>query len=421
MHKILSLFAGSLLLSANLAIADTNWTNFQGNAAHTGYIPVKTNPVNIKNLWQHTFNLEVPNDKRLPANVFFYHGMVIVDGTAYFTMSEFFHVSNKSNDLYSAAALIAVDLKTGEMKWQQLLGDHHQALPPLYENGKIFVIELNEETDTYQLIAYDADSGKEDYRTAIAGADDVLGSVAANGSLYSKWFNMDNVDERTGKLNWSKPYSIRVKDIFSIPAVTDKYIIQNGLDMLDITDAKTGDPLFQINADHAYYDQVFTKLVVYDAARNTAYQGFRDTTGHSWSSLYAFDLTTKQVKWVSANDISQPVLAGNEIYTMGNSSDTGNNMNKMILQSINADTGKTKWTWQSRNTDRFYAHNNIVATDDVVFIPFQNSTVAVSRQTHDMVWESKQTGSPVISNDTLVLSTVNTQKHGVELAGFALR
>lgn len=411
----LSLLACSILLSTHLAYADTNWTNYQGNAAHTGYVSVKTNPANIKQTWTQSLNVEVPNDTRKPSGYFLPHSLVVVDNTVYVTVSELFYANPHEDMLFPSSAVFALDMKTGQVKWERVLGDYQDAKAIVYDNGRVFVSIYDDKDETFHLTAYLADSGEEDYRVPFTD----MYTVAANGNIYIKSKYLIGIDQRTGKLNWLRSIKENYNEAV-MPAVSDQYIILNGINSIGISDAKTGRHLFEITSKHAYYDQIHEKRVVYDAARHAAYEGFRsDLPGSSYASLFAFDLTTKQVKWIADNDIAQPVLAGNDIFAFGYGPTDDSNMDQMLLQALDADTGKVKWTWQASKQDS-YTRSDLVATDDVVFIPFKNSTIAVSRNTHQVAWQTDVTGSLALSGNSLIISRTNELTRSIELTNFSL-
>jgi uncharacterized protein YjdB len=114
----------------------TMWTTHQGNARHTGYVPVTANPVAFDSLWARsplgstTLNPVTEGD-----------GRVYLSGYAYF----------------GGQTLAAVDARTGAAGWSHSFGTIHGVHPPAYGNGRVYATTSGH--GDAKLYAFDAASG----------------------------------------------------------------------------------------------------------------------------------------------------------------------------------------------------------------------------------------------------------------------
>jgi len=165
--------------------------------------------------------------------------------------------------------------------------------------------------------------------------------------------------------------------------------------------------------------------VVVEAKMGTAGKLFGSITAQDVADAlkqqYNIDLDKRKIKWVAISAISQPVLAGDEIYAIGSNHETTPGVNPLAIQARDAATGEIKWQWHFNDIDNWisYSHRYLVATDDVIFVPFDNATIALSRQTHEKVWTTPETGLLVVGDNKLFIVGYEKGK-GIKVAGFAL-
>ncbi|HST61033.1 MAG TPA: Ig-like domain-containing protein, partial [Longimicrobium sp.] len=114
----------------------TSWTTHQGNARHTGYVPVTADPVAFDSLWARsplgatTLNPVTEGDGRL-----------FISGYAYF----------------GGQTLAGVDARTGAAGWSHSFGTIHGVHPPAYGNGTVYATTSGH--GDAKLYAFNAASG----------------------------------------------------------------------------------------------------------------------------------------------------------------------------------------------------------------------------------------------------------------------
>ena len=185
MHFNKKILAGLLILTSSAVYASSNWTTSQGNAAHTGYVDIKTNPENFHVLWTNKFEIERDkNDTREPHHFTFLQGMIVADDVAYFSHSQDFH-EGKGNEDVTMSALTAVDVNTGKTKWQKIVNFHADSISmPTYDKGKVFVVTNGDDGNSL-LNAYLPESGKLDFSLPLHNNFEPVKNIEANaGNIY---------------------------------------------------------------------------------------------------------------------------------------------------------------------------------------------------------------------------------------------
>ncbi len=347
MHAKKALLGCLLALISNSVLAQHVWSGVQGNASHTGFVDVKFNPKKMHLIWSRPLKFKVVDDRRRSSKRNWIKGIMIANQTVYIGLVDFF-LDKKLRD-YPTGSVIALDATSGNEKWQQVAGYNDLVAEPVYagDNRVIVGVEGNDDNQSARLIAYHGDNGMIDYSLPIAGYS-YAGPQEFNGNLYTQTMQgLSSIHARTGKLNWTRPFNQNFKNT-ELLAVDSKYIIQSYNGAVEVSDNTNGAALFIIKAPHAREDQPFPKIPVYDEKNQMVYHGFRnDQQDEGYGSVFAFDLASRTVKWHAPNQLLQPVLAGKEIYVIGEGKKdekTGEIMTE--LHALDTATGKQTWSWQ---------------------------------------------------------------------------
>ncbi|HTM62937.1 MAG TPA: PQQ-binding-like beta-propeller repeat protein [Gammaproteobacteria bacterium] len=118
------------------------------------------------------------------------------------------------------------------------------------------------------------------------------------------------------------------------------------------------------------------------------------------AALFAHDLSQNGVvRWeVPLQNLNtNPVVAGSEIYST--------QYDNTKLNAVNAVTGKILWTWSPEN-DLINPDYPQLATNDVIFVVGNQKTYAVSRTTHQTVWETNRVGKIAIGDGKLLIHSM---------------
>lgn len=410
----LSILAVTIAIIPCIALANNDWTALQGNPAHTGFVEIKTDPAKFHVLWSKTLILE-KNDKE---DVFLgnYVGMVVGDHIAFIALN------NMLGDDASqfSSKLIAVNVNNGEIIWQnktRFCKTIVAGIPALaYDNNEILVTAS--ENGACKIKLYQAQTGllsKEVYLEQEKNLKRISSIIASHDNIYigGESVNEDilySINRLTGQKNWT--HSSFKLYLLSEPTISDNYILQPSKKIspeetmgVEAVDYLSGHSLFKIEepSTELPYSQGGRKAYpVLDEHYKVAYY----TTGDMFQfDLTAYDLEKRKIKWTAPFEFTptQPVVAGDDVYYIAVS--PGNQ--QLELHAINAADGKTQWKWHSLDKNDGYIDNLLtdpVATKDLIFIPGNKKTFAISRKTHEKVWDIALTGQLVIADNILFIT-----------------
>lgn len=405
------ILAGLLAFSTGSTLAAQNWTSIQGDNFHTGYVDIKSDPAKLKTLWNKKLEIQYPSDEnRRPDDFKLMEGVIVVDKTLYASTSEFFldkKTSKLRTEIYPTSAITAIDTSTGNTKWQSIIGYEDEVSRPLYDGERVFVTGYN---DNLYLKAYDSASGTLDYSNAVNGFT-VDGPLAYHGNIYTQRVNyrakigeIYSYNSNTGKLNWVQPTD-STNEHPPIFAMNDHALIQVMHQGFEIRDPKTGQLSFTINLPKGMSrNQAGHHYPLFDGNNNIVYHVFRDWEANDgYWTLVAADLNTRSIKWMKGNQSElQPTLAGDEFVTgQFYQADKGEGVALVILDAA---TGKEKWRWvPTSEEDKIEGYYLTVATQDLIFVPCKSKTIAISRKTHEKVWEINKRGTYAIADNKLFI------------------
>ena len=389
--------------SANAA---QNWTSIQGSEAHTGYVDIHSDPANMRELWSKKIAITYPDDhSRRSARFNTLEGIMVVDGILYATYYEYFYDKKIRDEVYPTSALIAWNVSNGNKAWQVITGNDDMISRPLYDKGRVLIAGYN---DNIYLRAYHADSGLQDYSVPMRGYtfDGPLashGSVYAQAVSYKKLGELSSFNSVTGKLNWIQQTD-NTNEHPPILAVSNQYLIQVLWRGIEAREIDTGKLAFTIPLPgHASRNQAGHHYPMINKNNNIVYHVFRDWgVDNGFFTLFAIDLSSRSVKWKQGGlSWVQPTLAGEEVIIV---KDVGNGDEQALaLVMLNALTGKESWRLAVK--EEIDLHRMIVATRDLIFVPCKKKTIAISRKTHQKVWESERAGKLVIGDNKLIIFT----------------
>lgn len=397
------ILASLLALSSASLYAANEWTSYQGNAAHTGYVSIKTNPEKFQKIWERKLGAENTYvvDGR-PRNV------IIADGYAFYLVEEYTSDhGGEANEISNQ--LIAIDTNSGKTVWAVDLSKYTPQASLHYVNGMILLNENKSIGPQYQshILMFDAKSGKFAYSMYRPRPSDH--AEADHSSLYEthsvlhEGQNIVSFNPKSARVNWqaqlgdnNEPLPRFVNGL----AVSDHYgLVQIYNGDVHVLDRKTGTESITIKFDHEKYHEVlglYGAVPVLDESTNTAYLVYERQLpfGHS---LFALDLTQHgKIRWELPKqyDSSVPVVADNEVYST--------EADRSHLNAVDAMTGKILWTWSPEN-DEVAPRNTPLATANVLFVSGKKNTYAVSRSTHQTIWKINVVGRMAIGDNKLFI------------------
>jgi len=357
----------------------SSWSTYQGNAAHTGYVPASFNIGNFSRRWK------VPALKNIPSNI---NSVANDDGLMFLT----------GTSPLGQTEVVAISEDTGVDVWRRNLGKLSHINPPAAANGRVYVTSTGHQ-DSYFWV-FDQKTGDLLSKTATSSQWEKYRAPTVFGTdVYTEYGYYGGMAKFTGagKVVWSKGLDQYESWTPSVDA-RYAYVYMNG--KLLATSITDGALAFQI--ENQPQNDSFFGLPVVLSDNQSAFV----VTGNQ---LVAFDLLKRTRAWfvnISSGrlNLPQPVYGNGSVY-----------MFNLITNEFEArapDTGNLQWgsklQWASNlqwasHFDESDPLNSIgvehlIATKNLAFISSQNRTVAIDLMTHKVVWSYPMGGDLSISS-----------------------
>jgi hypothetical protein len=332
-----------------------DWSGFQANAAHTGLVPVTLNPSAFTVRWKY----EAPavNGKQMTIS-----DIATGNGQLYFSTGPYWDASSQGHQLF------ALKEQDASRAWVHDFGGLRTATtnPPGFSAGKVLIAAGSQESTA--MFAFDAANGTQLFSTPMTSQwEHYLAPVVVGGSIYSEgggYGGMYAFDAGTGAQKWFTGLS--QVDGWT-PAVDANYAYVYLGGQLQVLDRLTGASVSKFQGTESGWPNGLTPML---GAQNSVIVAGR-------TKLAAFD-TTKGLRWeVAGNYHPGPAYADKLIYVFRNES--------LALEARNEADGSLVWSWtppQGAET----SSNNILLTNNLVFLSTDKATYAIDRTTHAPVW-----------------------------------
>lgn len=383
MRSPILIVALTLLISqTTFASATGLWTTFQGNPQHTGYLPMQVNPQKFHVLWRK--QLAETTD----TGWYVTQDAAVTEKMIYVTLQDF---------ASSYAELTALETSTGKIAWQIPFDYSLGISAPAYTDDKLFITSWQQGSGE-KLRAYKAQTGKLLFTTPISSLSlSLYGTpVATDTIVYAPTNSATHaINTTTGRPTWVST----IGESFS-PALNGDHLYSMSWQKLIASDATNGAQIYSITNNSHYPSQ--TNSLVINATKQLIY-----FSGNGENrDLFAYDLTTQQLKWESVGNYYdiQPVLANSTLFAWDYSRG---------LTALDAETGALQWQTNAGIQETIYPI--FVATDTVVFLAGEKNTYAISRDTHQIVWQIPITGRLVLGNQQLFIIGTDHQVTAVAL------
>lgn len=363
-----SFLIGLALLPAMSAHAQ-DWTTYQGNAQHDGYVPVSLTQ-KLSYAW---------HDSSIGAA----RGVVTLDGMVFAT-----------SDKYAATqSLVALDLKTGTRLWGADLGYQTYVAPPATGAGKVYV-RTTDYADYSPFSGYEAATGKLAFTTPLYSSSTSISPMSySGGNVYLNTSHhgvLHSVNATTGASNgWS--FVGGLGDL--APSVWGDYLVTYASNQLQIVDSR----------DLWNKKTITTPYTQYYGAAIAAISGDRAYVA-DWntSRLISFDLVAGEVDWMYQggwrNNVGPLAVAGSELFAIIDDE----------LTSFDALTGVVNWKWAAEprwSGDATYL-GQILVTDNTIFVSGYR-TYILDRATHELVSTLSDSGQMAWADGYLLIANSN--------------
>lgn len=347
-----------------------DWSTFQGNSAHTGYVPAKLDPSLFTTRWQ------------IPITPV--QGWLIPGVPSIATGNGVLYVSG-------ANQIKAISEVDGSALWSHDFSDlqYPSVNPPAVSKGVVYVAAGQQES-TY-LFAFDAATGSqvfkspmssqwENYFAPTPGAYGVYTNAGTYGGLYGF--------KRDGSLRF---FASQEQQSMWTPAVDDTAVYAY-TGYLQVVDPRTG------AVTHHIADDTFTNYTyeiggspVLGANGNVFVANYINAQlngGNIGNTLLAFSLATDSIAWKVAGDYpTTPAYADGQLYAVNN---------KPFRLEVRAEAGGAlDWSWSPPGGTHFVSE--VLLTKNLAFVSTEAATYAINRKTHKTVWSHPLPGKLALS------------------------
>jgi hypothetical protein len=368
-----------------------DWGTFQGNAQHTGFVPVTLNP----SLFSARWKLQAPAIQGTPIAL---STIATGGGRVYVTNGTSFSPSGASITAYSEA--------DGSKLWSHSFQDltYPSTNPPAYADGKVFASAGSQQATA--MFGFDAASGTQLFKTKMASQwEHYLAPTVFNGSVYSdggSYGGLYSFSAATGAQNyfigldqydgWTPSFD--GKDMYTYMAGTLR--IQDPL--TGATLATISDPLYAWNG----YTTAGAPVV---GGGGIVYAG--NLSGVPSNEFAAFDTVNKSVRWSASG-----LFSGNPAYADGFLFAANSATGKMEVRRES--DGGIEWSWAAPAGDSGFV-SDVLLTKNLVFVSTTTATYAIDRSTHTSVWNYPASGKLAMSANGILYIKGNSKIVAINL------
>ena len=342
------------------------WSGFQGNASHSGYVPLTIDTARISRRW----SWELPRD-----------GMYHPVSSAATADGQVFFVTGDSTAVTPALTLRGFDEASGKQNWSTPLGRGGFGAP-VVAGGKVILNLMAIGAAESETLVFDQKSGTllRRQRQESSSYGGGLTPAAFGDSIYMANSNVAGVSAYrldSGALTWSQ--SFKYMGAGWTPAVDAKYVYAaQEYGGLAAFDNKTGAPAFSIGTFQANEPTFSTPVL---SGNGMAYVG----NGSFFSGgvqMQAYDLDQRVKVWNTGIE-SSVVTDGRVVYVVRGP--------KVV--ALDGKTGNLLW---DVTPPMSVTTPSLLITDNLLFISnrgqFPWRTIAIDLTTRRIVWDHPQGG-----------------------------
>lgn len=389
---------------ASLGLA-ADWGMEQGNAAHTGYVPVTLNPANFTPRWRWANT----GTGILTSQV------VVENGTAFVVVADDPGRPHVIGD-YDYTQLIALDEADGAEKWNYEISGLTDPFQPAVANGKIYFAHGSYSYNSI-LTALSADSGVALFNKSMSPASLIdTGSPTIEGGnvYYADGYGLRSFNADTGEQNWFTQEVCRCTGWSPVVSGNAVYAMYSGggffspgpargLAILQASDGQRLGAISDLMPAGGLQGDIGILPMLTDSGAVVALTE-KNTFIHpetgvptQFRRLNHFTPSNMTLDWsIIGNFVVQPAAANGVVYVaVGNGT----------LEAHDEATGAMLWTWKSQRPDETTMSYNVAVTDNLVFVSTNRYVHAIDLTTHQSVWQFWKPGRVSISNSGVLYVT----------------
>lgn len=345
---------------------DGNWNIFGNGFEHTGYFPgtVGTN-LNAELLW----SIKKPNFARNGQNP-----VVVNDGTAYVT----------ANNHYGNEELLAVDVRSGDVRWRIEAPGAFEIGEPGIHNGNVYFTTIGEFAEVW---CVNANNSSLVWKTTLGknrlspSAPLVIGTTVLVSSQNKP--GLYGLDLSTG---WPKFFhEFPVEGPLQHSAYMERFFAWNGK-MFQEHSPNTGEVLFQFETNT--FRNTYSSFAAMGTDTAVAIAG--SSSGYL-AELHAIDLTQRRSKWQLKGVFSgSPAIVDDTVFAIEG----------FAVKAFDLETGRILRNYQ--------AHGELVGqpiiTDDSIIIASIDKTFVFDRASGQIRLTLPKGGALSLSDQTIFIS-----------------
>jgi PQQ-like domain len=353
----------------------SDWNMFQGNAAHTGYVPIT---VDVSKIFPRWGTAGVGNILwQMPATV------------------------ASAGHIYTSAIkkVVSISESDGRVDWVRDFSAYPSLGPPAASGGRVFVATTGY-SDTF-MWALDAADGSTKYQAPFFTQwDTYLAPTVDRGVVFTG--DLYGFSTSTGSRVLSSGFSDFDQWTPAVDA-TYAYAYVGGTNgqpnSLKMVDRASGTIAATINYSGNVPVGYSMNAAAIIGAPGSVFGLFVDSFNNATvtNNLINFDTVAKSVRWSVAGR-----FAGNPAYTNGLLFAT--NRSPLQLEARRESDGVLQWRWAPPGAETDFI-GDVLVTDNLVFVSTDVATYAIDRATHTSVWRyARASRVSITANGTLVLS-----------------
>lgn len=363
-----------------------DWATFQGNAAHTGFVPITVNPDAFTTRWQlGVASMQVFNAQ-------FNLATVTTSGNQFF--------------LAGGNAIVARSEHDASQNWRYDFGglQFPSSNPPAVSGGVVYVA-AGQQSSTY-MFAFDAATGAlsfrskmssqwENYLAPTVGPQGVYTNAGGYGGIYG--FNTSGQQLFFTELDQQSIWT---------PAADATTVYSYTGARLTLIDPVTGavkgtivDPTF---TNYIYVIGGSVVLGAPNSAFAAAYGNSFLNGGGIGNTLLHFDTKALAINWqIKGVYPSTPAYANGVVYAANN--------NPLQLEARDEANGSLLWKWVPPASGDSEFKSEVLLTNNLVFVSTNQTVYAIDRASRRQVWSYPVMANLALSkNGVLYLEGVNT-------------
>jgi putative Ig domain-containing protein/putative pyrroloquinoline-quinone binding quinoprotein len=366
-------------LAAWSGVAD--WTMFQGNAAHTGYVPASIDPNTFTTRWRGGPTLSnSPNNY----NGAFAYTLTTDGGQLYIAIG---------TTLYALRELDASQVWSYDVSGLPFPSVN----PPAEANGTVYMA-AGQQTSTF-LFAFDETDGTvvfkapmssqwEHYFAPTIGPGGIYTNAGTYGGLYGFDFSGNLLFFNTSLLQVSQ----------WTPAVDSSYVYSYAFN-LTVSDPVTGADQAKItdpnSQDFNYYADGSAVLGAPGSVFAASYANAYINGGGLGNYLFDFNVNTQAIAWQLSGDYGyNPAYNAGILYAANNS--------PLRLEARDENDGSLIWSWTPPQAGDITFDSEVLLTNSMIFVSTNLATYGIDAITHNLVFSYPFPGRLALSKNGIL-------------------